>query len=140
MKTNPIIVKTTVTTKQAVGRAERDLIRRHQAALKQIERWDVARELRPHTPRLAAEAARSACNWEAPVIQAMVRQAEPLTGPRTGTHPMAERVEPRPMATRIRPPIQDFEALKPRIPEALATAALFAMIAGAVLIAIGISR
>lgn len=135
MKTNPIIVKTTVTTKQAVGRAERDLIRRHQAALKQIERWDVARELRPHTPRLAAEAARSACNWEAPVIQAMVRQAEPLTGPRTGTHPMAERVEPRPMATRIRPHLHDPKPLPGYRRELLFGAVNLALITGAVAIA-----
>jgi hypothetical protein len=127
MNKNPVIVKTTVSTKQAVGRAERDLIRRHQAALKQIDRWDVAREMRPHTPKLANEVLRrdEAVNWEAPVIQAMARQAE--------------RVERPPMATRVRPPIQDFESLTPRIPEALATAALFALIAGAVLIAIGIS-
>ena len=106
MKTNPVIVKTTVSTKQAVGRAERDLIRRHEAALKQIERWDIARELRPHTPRLAAESARSACDWEAPVIQAMARQTEPLTGPRTATHPMAVPIS-REMATRIRPHLHD---------------------------------
>jgi hypothetical protein len=103
---NPTIVNATVTTKQAVGRAERELIRRHEAAAKQMDRWDVARELRPHTPRLAAEAARSACDWDSPVIQAMARQADPLTGPRTGTHPMAVPIS-REMATRIRPSLAD---------------------------------
>jgi hypothetical protein len=108
MKTNPVIVKATVSAKQAVGRAERELIRRHEAAAKQIDRWDVARELRPHTPRLAAEAVRSACDWEAPVIQAMAQQAgpDPLTGPRTATHPMAVPIS-REMATRVRPHLHD---------------------------------
>ncbi len=36
---------------QALGRAERDFIRRHQAAMKQLDRWDVARETRPLAPR-----------------------------------------------------------------------------------------
>jgi len=98
---NPTIIRATVTTS-----AERELIRRHEAAAKQIDRWDIARELRPHTPRLAAELARSACNWEAPVIQAMVRQAEPLTGPRTATHPMAVPISQE-MATRVRPHLYD---------------------------------
>jgi hypothetical protein len=138
MKTNPVIVSATVSTKQSMGRAERDFIARHDKAMKEIERWDIARELRPHTPRLANEVLRmdEAVNWEAPVIQAMCNQA----GPRTGTHPMAERVEARPMATRIRPPLMDFDEPNPRIPEALAATACFAMIAGAVLIAIGLSQ
>ena len=51
---------------------------------------------------------RDAVNWDAPVIQAMARQAEPdpLTGPRTGTHPMAVPIS-REMATRIRPHLHD---------------------------------
>ncbi|MCU0808645.1 MAG: hypothetical protein MUC53_12165 [Candidatus Contendobacter sp.] len=140
MKTNPVIVKSTVSTKQSIGRAERDLIRRHQAAMKQIDRWDVARELRPHTPRLAAEAARSACDWDSPVIQAMARQAEPLTGPRTGTHPMAERVEPRPMATRLRPALKDPRPLPAYRRELLFGAVNLALICTGVAVAWFLSR
>jgi hypothetical protein len=118
------------------------LIRRHQAALKQIERWDVARELRPHTPRLAADVLRrdEAVNWDAPVIRAMINQAGPLTGPRTGTHPMAERVEPRPMATRLRPSLIE----EPRIPayrkQVFYGAVNLAVIGAAIGAAIWISR
>ncbi|MCU0807927.1 MAG: hypothetical protein MUC53_08315 [Candidatus Contendobacter sp.] len=140
MKKNPVIVNATVSAKQSIGRAERDLIRRHQAALKQIERWDVARELRPHTPRLAAEAARSACDWDSPVIQTMARQAEPLTGPRTGTHPMAERVEPRPMATRLRPSLQDPQPLPAYRRELLLGAVNLALIGAGVVGAWFLSR
>jgi len=135
-KQNPVITKATVTTKQAVGRAERDLIRRHEAALKQIERWDVARELRPHTPRLANEAARPACNWEAPVIQAMCNQA----GPRTGTHPMAERVEARPMATRLCPSLHEPKPAPAYRRELLFGAVNLALIGAGVAVAWYLSR
>jgi hypothetical protein len=133
-KQNPVIINATVT-----NRAERDLIRRHEAAMKQIERWDVARELRPHTPRLAAEAARSACNWEAPVIQAMAKQAGPLAGPRTGTHPMAVPIS-KEMATRIRPHLHDPKPLPAYRRELLAGAANLALIATGVAIAWYLSR
>jgi hypothetical protein len=129
---NPCITKTVVTTRQqAIGRAERDLIRRHEAAMKQLDRWDVARELRPHTPRLAAEAERSACDWKAPVIKAMVDQAGPLTGPRTGTHPMAVPIS-REMATRVRPHIHDPKPAPAYRAEVFWGAASLAMIVGAV--------
>jgi len=62
---------------------EIDLIKRHQAALRAIDLWD---------------------------DQAAINAVLNKTGPRTGTHPMATRIEPeapRPMATRIRPPLLD---------------------------------
>ncbi len=70
-----------------------ELIARHQAALREIDRLDAA-------------------DYSAKVMRAMIAQSGPLPsyGPRTGTHPMATRIEPeapRPMATRIRPPIMD---------------------------------
>ena len=82
---------TVIKTVSVQSRAERDAVARHQAALRAIEGWDRKRELRPHVPRLAAEAARGGCDWDAPVIQAMSAEA----GPRTGTHPasMNEVVE-----------------------------------------------
>ena len=69
---------------------ELDLIQRHQAALREIDRLDAA-------------------DYSAKVMRAMIAQSGPLPsyGPRTGTHPMATRIEPRPQATRIRPPIMD---------------------------------
>jgi hypothetical protein len=130
MNKNPVITRSTVTTKQTVGRAERDLIRRHEAAMKQLDRLDVARELRPHRPALANEVLKmddaAACNWEAPVIQAACRQAGPLTGPRTGTHPMA---------TRIRPHLHDPAPLPAYRRELLAGAANLALLIGAVVFA-----
>lgn len=129
MKKNPVITGMTVSTRDSIGRTERDLILRHQAALREIERWDMARELRPHTPRLAAEAA--AVNWESEKI---VDLAGPLTGPRTGTHPMAERVD-RPMATRIRPPLAKARSLPGYRKELLYGAANMAIIAAAMLLA-----
>lgn len=68
-----------------------ELIQRHQAALRAIDRLDAAADL------------------SAPVMRAMIAQSGPLPsyGPRTGTHPMATRIEPRPQATRIRPPLMD---------------------------------
>ena len=67
-----------------------ELIARHQAALREIDRLDAA-------------------DYSAKVMRAMIAQSGPLPsyGPRTGTHPMATRIEPRPQATRIRPPIMD---------------------------------
>ena len=59
---------------------EIDLIKRHQAALRAIDLYD---------------------------DQAAIKAVLTKTGPRTGTHPMATRIEPRPQATRIRPPIMD---------------------------------
>lgn len=59
---------------------EIDLIKRHQAALRAIDLYD---------------------------DQAEIKAVLTKTGPRTGTHPMATRIEPRPQATRIRPPIMD---------------------------------
>lgn len=109
MNKNPIITRSAVTTKQAMGRAERDLIQRHEAAMRRIDQLD-AQSLRPHRPKLANEVLRNddaaAVNWESPVIQAMARQADLLTGPRTGTHPMAVPIS-REMATRIRPHLHD---------------------------------
>jgi|GEM_PF-3626542 len=70
-----------------------ELIARHQAALREIDRLDAA-------------------DYSAKVMRAMIAQSGPLPsyGPRTGTHPMATRIEPRPQATRItriRPPLLD---------------------------------
>ena len=71
-----------------------ELIQRHQAALRAIDRLDAAADL------------------SAPVMRAMIAQSGPLPsyGPRTGSHPRATRIEPeprRPQATRIRPPLMD---------------------------------
>jgi len=56
---NPTIVKAVVNSRhqqaQSQGRAERDAVRRQQVALREMERWDVARETRPHTPNLARD-------------------------------------------------------------------------------------
>lgn len=107
MNKNPIITRSTVTTRplSTVGRSERDLIQRHEAAMRRMDQLD-AQSLRPHRPKLANEVLRNddaaAVNWEAPVIQAMSNQA----GPRTGTHPMAVPIS-REMATRIRPHLHD---------------------------------
>ena len=69
-----------------------ELIARHQAALREIDRLDAA-------------------DYSAKVMRAMIAQSGPLPsfGPRTGTHPMATRIEEprRPQATRIRPPLMD---------------------------------
>lgn len=64
---------------------ERDLIQRHQAALRALDRWD---------------------------DQAAINAVLTKTGPRTGTHPMAVRIEPEPRrqhATRIRPALLDMD-------------------------------
>jgi len=64
---------------------ERDLIRRHQAALRAIDIYD-----------------------DRAAINAVIAK----TGPRTGTHPMAVRIEPEPRrqhATRIRPALLDMD-------------------------------
>jgi hypothetical protein len=104
---NPTIIRTIVST-----RTEQDLIRRHQAALNQMERLDISRELR--RPALVNEILRrDAIDWDAQVIQAMARQADPLTGPRTATHPMAVPIS-KEMATRIRPHLH--EPHEPRNP------------------------
>ncbi|HOX59631.1 MAG TPA: hypothetical protein PLC99_22345 [Verrucomicrobiota bacterium] len=60
---NPTIVKAVVNSRhqqaQSQGRAERDAVRRQQVALREMERWDVARETRPHTPNLARDVLRA---------------------------------------------------------------------------------
>lgn len=101
MKHNPVISSIAVHRNNT---AEQALVIRHQSALRAIERLDVSRELRDLQPPIPREA---------PDVMRVIRDVAgpcPLTGPRTGTHPMATyRPEPqRPMATRIRPPIEDF--------------------------------
>jgi len=154
-KQNPIItgvvVESRVNARQAQGRAEREAVRRHQAALREIERWDIAREIRPHIPRLANDILRQDDVRDVAqdrVMNAIVDLAGPcpLTGPRTGTHPMATPIidrpipDPRPpMATYLRPPspLLDFSDLAPRrIPESLAMTATVMMVVGAVLVAL----
>jgi len=100
---NPTIVRSTV-----MSRAERDSHLRHAALMKQLDRLDVARELRPHRPALVNEVLRrdEAVHWDSPVIQAITRQTEPLTGPRTGTHPMAVPIS-KAMATRLCPSLHE---------------------------------
>lgn len=102
---NPAVVKATVSSRvqqaQSQARAERDAVRRHQKALREIERWDVARETRPHIPALAKEALG---RDESPdVMKAIQALAGP--GPRAATHPMATPVPP---ATRGPQPPLDF--------------------------------
>lgn len=77
--------------------SERAAVRRHQAALRELDALERAA-------------------MTAPVIRAMADQAGPLpgVGPRTGSHPMATPIDtpPRPpMATRIRPPIGLIQSL-----------------------------
>lgn len=140
------VVKAIVTTKQAQARAqhpvERDLIRRHQAALRAIDRLDAQRRRHPHVPALAAQIERNdAIDWEAPVIKTIIERAG---GPRTASHPMATRIdvpipEPRPMATRLRPSLidpQDSASEAPdRLAELLGTAASALLITGSILAA-----
>ena len=80
---------------------------------------------------------RDAINWDAPVIQAMARQAEsdPLTGPRTGTHPMAVPIS-REMATRIRPHFHDPKPLPGYRRELLYGALNLALIGAGVALAV----
>jgi hypothetical protein len=78
--------------------SERAAVRRHQAALRELD------------------ALERAAMMTAPVIKAMADQAGPIpgAGPRTATHPMATPMapEPRPpMARRIRPPIGPIKSL-----------------------------
>ena len=92
---------------------------------------------RPHRPALVNEILRrDAVNWDAPVIQAMARQAEadPLTGPRTGTHPMAVPIS-KEMATRIRPHLHDPRPLPGYRRELLFGAMNLALIAAGVAVA-----
>lgn len=91
-----------------------------------------------HRPALVNEILRrDAVNWEAPVIQAMARQAEPdpLTGPRTGTHPMAVPVS-REMATRIRPHLYEPRPLPAYRRELLYGALNLALIGSGVALAV----
>lgn len=91
----PAVVKATVSSRcqqaQPQARAERDAVRRHQKALREIERWDVARETRPHTPNLARDVLRA----DEVVMQAIHHQSGPLpsTGPRTASHPAAPTMD-----------------------------------------------
>jgi hypothetical protein len=109
--TNTTITRSTVTTRQlsAMGRAERDLIQRHEEAMRRMDQLDATQE-RPHRPKLANEVLRmddaAAVNWDSPVIQAMARKSDPQVGPRTATHPMAVPIS-REMATRVRPHIHE---------------------------------
>lgn len=124
------VVRSQVDSRQAaLGKAERDLIRRHQAAAREIERWDMARELRPHTPRLAKEAMDQD---EAPDVMKVIHDwAGP--GPRTGTHPMATRVPEPPrsaMATRMRPPLEDFGPDDELVGVAVRLLVMFAVLMG----------
>lgn len=114
-KSNSVVMASHVRRQPKINQAESDLIARHQAALRAIERLDVARQLHPHVPRLANDVLRAddALDYSAPVIQVIAEKAGPIPsyGPRTGTHPMATyRPEPEyhPMATRLRPPLEDF--------------------------------
>jgi hypothetical protein len=101
MKNTPMI-KTVSVTRRAdrleTQTSERAAVRRHQAALRELD------------------ALERAAMMIAPVIRAMADQAGPLpgVGPRTGSHPMATPVDapPRPpMATRIRPHIGPIKSL-----------------------------
>lgn len=123
---------------------EQNLVIRHQAALRAMDRLDAARELRPHVPRLANDVLRAddAIDYSAHVIQAIVDQAGPLPsfGPRTGSHPMATYCPPPPryaMATRLRPPLMTSSSEEPHYQDAvitcLAMAALFFLVIAAVM-------
>ena len=148
MKTKPQspVIKATVTTKQAQdraqrapNRAERDLIKRHQAALHIIDKLDAQRIAHPHVPQLANDVLRNddVIDYSAPVMQAILDQA----GPRTASHPMATRIdtpipEPRPMATRTRPsPIMESGEAPDRWSEVVNAAASALFLAGCVLLA-----
>jgi hypothetical protein len=132
-----VVVRSVVTRRNAaaVRAADAALVRRHQAALREIERWEVARQSRPHVPMLANDVLRRD-------DLADVASPIPSFGPRTGTHPMATRVDPeppRPMATRIRPSLMtaDEAAERPdRFAEAMGAAASALLISGCILAAL----
>lgn len=121
---------------------ESDLVARHQAALRAIERLDVARELRPHIPCLANDVLRAddAADYSATVIAVIAQQAGPIPsfGPRTGTHPMATRnpePEYRPQATRLRPPLEDFGPVDERVGIAIQCMVIIAAVMAAIALA-----
>lgn len=130
---NPAVVKATVSARvqqaQSQARTDRDAVRRHQKALREIERWDVARETRPHIPALAKEALG---RDESPDVMKVIHDwAGP--GPRTGTHPMATRVPEQPrsaMATRMRPPLEDFGPDDELVGVAVRLLVMFAVLMG----------
>jgi hypothetical protein len=135
------VIKATVTTKQTQSRAarqaERDLVHRHQAALRIIDRLDVQRIAHPHVPQLANDVLRR----DDVIDQA--GSSIPSFGPRTASHPQATRIEPeppRPMATRLRPALidpQDSASEQPdRFAEIMGLAATAALITSAVTIAV----
>lgn len=65
---------------------EQELIARHQAALRAIDRMDMTRDLRLQT----------GVDYNANIIKTIAEKSGPIPsyGPRTGTHPMATRIRP----------------------------------------------
>ena len=118
--------------RQGQERADRAAVHRHQVALREIERWEVAREARPHTPALAQDVLRrDAVNWDAPVIKTLIDRA----GPKTGSHPMATPEAPiRPVEARYRPrPLIESGESPDRVREIVNAALSAAALAGLVL-------
>lgn len=64
--------------RRSIARAEREVIRRHQIELREIERWEVAREIRPHIPQLTNDVLRRDDVADLPpVMQTIYDQAGP---------------------------------------------------------------
>lgn len=127
-KSNPVILSVHVRRVTKPATPDQELVIRHQSALRAIDRLDVSRELTP------------AADYSAPVIQSMAEKAGPIPsyGPRTGTHPMATyhpEPERRVMATRLRPPLEDFGPTD----EMIGIAAQCLTIAAAVMIALALA-
>lgn len=96
MKTNPHITSVRVAraiARQERDRADQDLVHRHQSALRTIDQIESALRTIDQIEKSKGE---------------VIRDFVSSRGPRTGTHPMATRIEPeppRPMATRTPPPM-----------------------------------
>lgn len=110
---------------------DQELVLRHQAALRAMDRLDVARELETMKP---------AADYTAPVIHVIAEKAGPIPsyGPRTGTHPMATwNPEPprQAMATRLRPPLDDFGPVDEVVGVAIQCLVIIAAVMAAVALA-----
>lgn len=73
----PVITKSTVTSRAiqraSQANADKSAELRHQAALREIERWDVARKTRPHVPAIANDLLRKDDLQDiSPIIQTII--------------------------------------------------------------------
>jgi len=76
----PVITKSTVTSRAiqraSQANADKSAELRNQAALREIERWDVARKTRPHVPAIASDLLRNDDLKDiSPIIQTIIDRA-----------------------------------------------------------------